>query len=279
MIVLDDAALLALLREDVPYGDLTTRSLGLKGTEARMTFQARDAMTVCGVEEAARLLTLIGCHVDVAAGSGDTLAAKAAILAVIGPVEKVMIGWKVAQTLVEWASGVATAARRLVDAGRAVNPDIVVACTRKAIPGTRALSAKAILAGGAVLHRTGLSDTLLLFPEHRQLVSGEGALQQQITALRRTCPERSAVVEVVSIAEACAAARVGADVLQLEKFPPEAIADLLRTLPSDRTAKIAAAGGINASNVANYARTGVEILVTSAPYYAKPADVNVTISR
>lgn len=281
MIALDDATLLAYLKEDAPYGDLTTRSLGLDDTDARMRFHARDEMTVCGVEESMRLLELIGGTVRPSCGSGERLPAAGAILDAEGSAGALVLGWKVAQTLMEWASGVATATRALVDAARAANPRVVVACTRKAIPGTRLLSAKAILCGGASLHRTGLSDTLLLFPEHRNLDGGgDGSgLARQIAALKRACPERSVVVEVKSIPDALEAERHGADVLQLEKFAPAQVAELARNLPDDTHAKIAAAGGVNAANAADYSRSGAEVLVTSWPYYAKPADVKVTISR
>ena len=62
------------------------------------------------------------------------------------------------------------------------------------MPGTRALSAKAICVAGATMHRCGLSDTILLFPEHR-VFGGEDALKRQVTELRRRNPERSIVVE------------------------------------------------------------------------------------
>jgi molybdenum transport protein len=42
--------------------------------------------------------------------------------------------------------------------------------------------------------------------------------------------------------------------------------------------KIAAAGGVNPANAADYARAGAHILVTSAPYFAPPADIKVIIS-
>lgn len=277
MLVLDDATLVAYLREDAPYGDLTTRSLDLKATTARMRLEARGGMAVCGVEEAARIVTLAGGSAEVACASGDRLDAETPILEAEGGAEAIMLAWKVAQTLTEWASGVATMAARLVDGARAVNPDVIVACTRKAIPGTRALSAKAVLAGGASLHRTGLSDSLLLFPEHRNLVAGVATLQRQIDALKRACPERSVVVEVTSVAEALAAEGSGADVVQLEKFTVGDVADLMARLPGGTTTKIAVAGGVNVDNAAEYASTGAHVLVTSAPYYAKPADVKVTI--
>jgi molybdenum transport protein len=40
---------------------------------------------------------------------------------------------------------------------------------------------------------------------------------------------------------------------------------------------VAAAGGINAANAAGYARAGADVLVTSAPYTARPLDVKVTM--
>src|SRR3954471_18910077 len=96
-------------------------------------------------------------------------------------------GWKAAQTLVEWASGIASGVRVIVDAARAKRPDIVVACTRKAVPLTRGLSIKAVRAGGGVMHRTGLSDTVLLFAEHRAFLPemDEVAI---ITRLRAKAP-------------------------------------------------------------------------------------------
>jgi molybdenum transport protein len=279
MRVLDDAALWALLREDAPYGDLTTRALGLEDTSARLTAAARGPMVLCGVEEAARLLELVGARVVPLAKSGTALDADAPILSADGPADALLLGWKVAQTLMEWASGVATRARAIVDAARAGRPDAVVACTRKAVPGTRALSAKAVLAGGASLHRTGLSDTVLLFPEHRAVAGGETALAGQIASLRHACPERTVVVEVRSIEEALAAARHGADVLQLEKFTTDQVAAVAARLPPHATACLAAAGGIGAANARDYARAGARVLVTSAPYTAPPADVAVTLSR
>ncbi len=43
-------------------------------------------------------------------------------------------------------------------------------------------------------------------------------------------------------------------------------------------AEPSAAGGINSANAEAYARAGADILVTSAPYFAPPRDVAVTIT-
>ncbi|MBK1634386.1 ModD protein [Rhodovulum adriaticum] len=275
MLPLDDDTLLRLLKEDIPYGDLTTRSLGIGAMPGLLTMRARGPMTVCGSEEAARIFALLGAKAEVLAPTGARVAAGAPLARVEGRAEALHSGWKVAQTLTEWASGIATSATAIVDAARAVAPAIAVACTRKPAPATRALSLRAVVAGGAQVHRTGLSDTVLLFAEHRAF-GGPDALHAQIALLRDRCPERRVVVEVETLDEARRAAQAGADVIQLEKFAPEAVADTAAAL-TDWPGCLAAAGGINATNAAAYAQTGANVLVTSAPYYAKPADVSVTI--
>ncbi|WP_444461284.1 ModD protein [Rhodobacter capsulatus] len=276
MFLIDDTALMALIREDVPAGDLTTRSLGLAAEAGELTMRARGAMTVACSEEAVRILQLLGAEAWIATASGRQVEGGEMLLFARGQVEALLAGWKVAQNLIEWASGLASSATAIVAAARAVNPAVTVACTRKSVPGTRALSLRAVTVGGATVHRTGLSDSVLLFAEHRAF-GGADALAAQIARLRASCPERKVVVEVADVAEALAAAQAGAEVLQLEKFPPEQVAAVVAGLGPDWRGHIAAAGGITAANAAAYAAAGAQVLVTSAPFTAPPRDVAVWI--
>lgn len=277
MPLIPDSEIDRWLAEDIPFGDLTTHALGIGERPGRMMFEARDTMVVAASEEAARLLVRVGCTASELRPSGHAVEAGTPLLAAEGPAAALLAGWKVAQTLMEYASGIATVARRIVEAARAVDPAVIIACTRKTFPGTKAISLKAILAAGAVPHRLGLSETVLVFPEHRAFLAKE----DQVLALARlkvACPERKIVVEVNSFDEAVLAARVGADIVQLEKFPPETVAAVVARLADTASpVKIAAAGGINLINAADYARAGAHILVTSAPYFAPPADIKVSI--
>lgn len=267
-----------LLAEDTPYGDLTTDSLDIAACEGEMAFLARDAMTLAEVESAAAMLEIAGCSVERLAASCDRLQSGAPILIARGPAPALHRGWKASQTLIEIWSGVATDARAILDAARAVAPQISVVCTRKTAPGTKSFAARAVRAAGAGMHRLGLSETVLLFPEHRLFLTEP--LQETVARLRRAAPEKKLVVEVTSLAEAAEAAAAGFDVIQAEKFSAEAIAELARKLEAaPRRPLIAAAGGVNAGNAADYARAKADILVTSAPYRAKPRDVQVRFSR
>ena len=276
--VLPDSLLADFLADDVRLGDLTTHLLGIGTQPALMTFAAREPLVLAGAEEAARIIEMAGATVELHATSGTALAGGGAILSATGPAAALHRSWKVAQTLVEIASGIATSARRIVDAARSVRPDIAVACTRKTTPGAKLLSIKAIMAGGAMPHRLGLSETILVFEEHRCFLADASA-GQIVERLRRGAPEKKIVVEVATPDAALQWAQAGADVIQAEKFSP---ADIAATAADFRrtgvAALLAAAGGVNPENAAAYAQAGADILVTSAPYSAKPRDVQVKLA-
>ncbi len=267
---LDDAQLLALLAEDVPFGDLTSESLPLSTVTSGLTFAARQPMTACGLEEAARLFQLAGASASVLLPSGTSVAAGSLLLRARGTPLQLLRVWKAAQILVEWSSGLASATAAIVAAAKGVP----VACTRKNAPGTKALSVKSVRAGGGIIHRLGLSESLLLFAEHRQFLelSAEAVLEQ----LRRHHPEQRRSVEVHDLADALHWAAAGAEILQLDKFTPTQVAECkLGCERLGRVPLIAAAGGINATNAGDYATAGADLLVTSAPYWAPPKDVQV----
>jgi molybdenum transport protein len=276
MPTLKDHRLQALLDDDAPCGDLTTHSLAIGAQPAQLEFRARQAMTVCATEEAARLFELAGATSKLLAPSGSQVNVGDLILETQGSAASLHRAWKAAQTLVEWASGISSATAAIVAAASGV----AVACTRKNVPGTKAMSAKAVKAGGGIMHRLGLSETLLVFAEHRLFLNE--APPQTILRLHQTQPEKKIVVEVANLQEAGVWAKAGADVLQLEKFTPEAVAAC--RLVIDRIylhirPLLAAAGGIRADNAAAYVAAGADFLVTSSPYTAAPRDVQVNFRK
>ena len=193
-------------------------------------------------------------------------------------ISALLLAWKVAQTMMELASGIASEVARIVTELRAAGHQLPLACTRKTFPGTRSLMVKAVLSGGGVMHRLGLSDSLLLFPEHRIFVDAD--MDDMVGRLRRAQPEKRLVVEVTTLEEALTLAASGAEVLQLERFSPDAVRQCKTTLHASHLHPLlAVAGGVNASNAVAYAEAGADILVSSAPYHAQPKDVEVRFSR
>lgn len=275
---LPDHALEALLQDDTPCGDATTFALGIGALRGRLVFKARYEMVVCGSEEARRMGELRGLTgLGEVVPSGTRLTPGAEILSLAGTAAGLHAVWKTAQTLMEYLSGIATCAADIVAAARRADPAAAVVCTRKNFPGTKAAAMKAVLCAGASPHRLNLSETLLVFAEHRAFLP-EADAAEMLRRLRRQWPERAAVVEVGDLDEARYWLDAGVDIVQLEKLPPEAVATLARHLAeSGARGRIAAAGGIRPDNAEAYAGAGAGILVTSSPYFAPPRDVAVTL--
>lgn len=280
MITLNDFELESLLGEDVPYGDLTTASLGISDQRASITFSTRERpLIVSCTEEAVRLCGLYGLEIDGFVKSGTLVPPQSIFLEAHGEASHIHRIWKSVQNLLDYTSGIATYTREAVLLARSINPDIVVATTRKSIPFTKKIAIKAVESGGGVAHRLGLSESILIFDYHRIFFPSDEAFAEAFNHAKKTNPEKKIVIEVGDIAEALKFAHLGADILQLEKFPLTKLADAVQILRADYPhMTLIATGGISTKNIAEYAGTGVDMIVTSSPYNAQPADIKVRIN-
>lgn len=277
---LSDDEIARLIREDVPYLDLTTITLGIGAAPGTLTFAARHPTTVAATEEAGRLLAQCGAAVTQALPSGSRVSPGDVLLAATGPAQALHRGWKVAVNLLEYVSGIATRTHDLVAAARRVNPRVTVATTRKVFPGARALALKGIMAGGAVPHRLGLSETVLIFPQHRVFLGGVAELCQALRGLKQHGREHKLGVEVEGLEDALAVAAAGADLIQFDKLPAVELTAAVQALrPQYPTLTLVAAGGLTPTNIEAYAATGVDVLVTTWPYSGPPADIGATMRR
>jgi molybdenum transport protein len=275
---LPDEEIDRFLREDCPYGDLTTTLLQIGARSGRMIFATRHETVVCCTEEAGRLLEKVGCTVNTVEPSGTLLAAGQALLEVSGRADALHMGWKAALNLLEAASGIATRTNTLVQTARAANPTIEVVTTRKVFPGTKAVAIKAVYAGGGLPHRLGLSESVLVFAQHVAFLGDIKNLWVRLPEIKNRAREKKIGVEVTDRSSALAAALAGADEVQVDKMGPDELRELVQVLRAVvPQVVIAAAGGINVENASAYAATGVDLLVTSAMYWGKPADIAISM--
>ncbi len=268
------------LFEDYGRGDLTSRLLGLKGVRGVAELYVREECVVACTEEAAEVYRIAGAErVEVLVGSGGVAGRGDVVLRAWGDGESLHAAWRVAQVIVALCSGVASKTRRMVEAARRVNPRIVILSTRKTPPGLRGLLHKAVMVGGGLPHRAGLDDSILVFDNHVVLAGG---WERVLSALREASIGAARVwgVEVRSLEEALEAARAGAGFVQFEKVEPSVLKRYVEVLRREAPwLRIGAAGGIDEGNVAEYAAAGIDFIVTSAVYHAKPVDVGTRMVR
>ncbi|MCG6190473.1 ModD protein [Maribellus maritimus] len=267
-----------LIEDDVPLGDITTYLLGLSDKKGKIELFARSAMTVCGVEEVVRMYKKVGLEIVSSLPSGTMLNEGDKLLEARGDAASIHTIWRSGGVLIEFASGIATRTRQLVKNAKAANPDVVVAGTRKHPPYLKKVALKALMAGGGIPHRTGISDTILMFREHLLFTGGYKNLVSLISKVKQQQKERKIVVEAHTYEEALLVAQAGADAIQIDKMPPEIFKETA-TAGRNICPEICmiAAGGINARNAADYARASADVLVTSWIYFAPPADIGVKI--
>lgn len=267
-----------LIAEDAPFGDLTTEALAIGEFHGQMRFVCRAETVLAGVEVAADVFRLAGAEAKILLRSGAMAPSHAPFLEARGSARALHKGWKVALSLVEALSGVATATRRMVDIVEAMNPAVRVACTRKTFPGARRLSQLAVQAGGGIIHRHSLSETILVFKQHRVFAPGM-TLREIAARLRHAAPEKTLVIEALDEQEAAEAMVAGFDAVQLDKMSPDEVAELAHLSRGlDRPILLIAAGGVSPRNVADYVAAGAGLIVTSWPYAARPADIAATMT-
>jgi molybdenum transport protein len=134
------------------------------------------------------------------------------------------------------------------------------------------------MAGGGIRHRTGLSDTILIFREHLLFAGGYEKLSEIVSKIKQKQKERKIVVEAHTEDQAIYITSSGADAVQLDKMSPENFAVCVQKCKRlNPDIAMIAAGRINDSNAGAYTKAGADILVSSWMYFAQPADVKAEI--
>ncbi|KAA6225147.1 ModD protein [Campylobacter sp. LR196d] len=266
-----------LLAQDAPFLDNTSFGLDIK-TDTRLSFFPKnDDIILCGIDECVKLAKLQGLEVEFSKENANFIKAKETFLSIKGEAQIVLKVAKSFQNILEYTSSVATYTNKMLNLARKENDKIALLGTRKTMPFAKKLLLKALISGGGLPHRYGLSDSILIFDEHKLLCEN---LQNDFINLKTKFKEHKIIVEISSIEESIKFAKMGADILQCERF----CVNDLKTIKKIRDEEfpnilLSATGNINLENVSEFARTGVDIIVSTAMYRAKICDIKLSYER
>lgn len=260
-----DTLLQSWLLEDIGRGDRTTQALfpaGSKPGQARWII--KEAGVVAGLPVAARVFHLLNSQVEFRAmvADGQWCAAGQAIASLTGPMDALLMGERVALNLAMRLSGIATTTRKYVEVIADLPTQFVD--TRKTTPGLRLLEKYASQVGGAVNHRMGLDDAVMIKDNHIVAAGGIGAAIAQV---RAHIPYPLTIeVETETLEMVDAALTHGADIIMLDNMPLAMMQKAVQRIrqASDRI-KIEASGNITLETIRAVAATGVDYISSSAP--------------
>ncbi len=254
------------LLEDCPYGDETTELLQIEG-EGTLKIISRDAGIAACADDLMEFYEKKGLEVTFLLGNGERFEENALLFEAEGDLKLLFKLWRISQTFLSMTCAIATKTTAVVDAAKAVNPDVKIATSRKTHPGFRKYELKAVKAGGGDHHRNSLSDSVLITQNHLNMVGSF----EKLSSMRKIEIEPRTKEEVFQYAPV-------ADVLLLDHYTPEELKEVAPELRKLNPKLEIAVGGIEFKDIQKYAAT-VDIVVTTAPYYAKPFDLTTKINR
>jgi nicotinate-nucleotide pyrophosphorylase (carboxylating) len=136
--------------------------------------------------------------------------------------------------------------------------------TRKTTPGLRILEKYATQVGGAMNHRMGLDDGVMIKDNH---IAAAGGIGEAITRTRARIPYPLTIeVETENLEQVTQALQHGADIIMLDNMTLEMMTVAVQQIrdKSDRI-KIEASGNITLKTIRAVAETGVDYISSSAP--------------
>lgn len=265
--LLHDASILRLIqfaiREDVGSGDITTELTIPQDNAALARFIVKQDGIVCGLP----LLDLVfrefspDVHIDIKVEEGAMITAGTIIATVEGPAHALLAAERTALNFMQRMSGVATKTRQYVDAIAGTHARILD--TRKTIPGWRLLDKYATGIGGAVNHRIGLYDMVMIKDNHITACGGvRQAVERCLSELEGRAPikievEARSLDEVQEIMQCDGVHRI-----MFDNFTPAQVAEGVRIV--ERRIETEASGGITYDNLRDYAMAGVDFISVGA---------------
>lgn len=246
----------ALLEDLGRAGDLTTDAIVPAAARAETTLAARQPGIVAGLDVAQLAFRLVdpAIEIQVERPDGTALAAGDRIAVLSGLVRGMLTAERVALNFLGHLSGVATATATLVEAVRGHKARIC--CTRKTMPGLRALQKYAVRAGGGINHRFGLDDAVLIKDNH---VAVAGGVANAIRRARAGVGHLVKIeVEIDRLDQLDEALGERADAILLDNMSPAELAEAVRRI--DGRAVSEASGRITPATAPAIAASGVDLI-------------------
>ncbi len=274
-----DPLLRGWLLEDVGRGDRTTNSLlSTDITPGTAKWVAKAPGIIAGLPVAARVFQLLNEKVSfvTVAPEGSWCEPGEVVAEINGSLDALLMGERVALNLAMRLSGIASLTYIYVEQIADLPARLVD--TRKTTPGLRLLEKYATALGGAINHRMGLDDAVMIKDNH---IAAAGGIGEAITRIRSQIPYPLTIeVETESLEQVKEALQYKADIIMLDNMPTNMMREAVNLIRSqDSRVKIEASGNVTLETIRAVAETGVDYISSSAPVtQSKWLDLSMRIS-
>jgi len=262
------------LREDIGAGDITTDNLIPSGVRKRAEMTAKADGVVAGLEVAEMVFRRLDSELSWTpeVNDGDTVRRGEVIVTFEAGYRCLLSGERTALNFLQRMSGIATvsaAYRKMVE-----HTPTRILDTRKTLPGFRLLDKYAVRAGGALNHRMGLNDMVMIKDNH---IAVAGGIAPAVRTIREKVKEGMLVeVETSNLKEVAEALLAGADIIMLDNMDNETVRQAVLFI--NGRAKTEASGNMTPERLPLVAETGVDFISAGALTHSVVAlDISMTI--
>lgn len=248
------------LNEDINYIDSTADLLIPEDSVSSAYFVAKASGVIAGLEVALRVFTILDPDMQIKCSfkDGDAVNNGDIIAEFTGHTRLMLKAERTSLNLLQHMSGIATYTNKCVKLVEGTNASI--ADTRKTLPGLRALQKYAVTAGGGRNHRYNLTDAAMLKDNH---IDAYGGITAAVETLRKKAGHMLQIeVETRSLEEVQEAVDCGVNVIMLDNMSCDTMAEAVKLV--NGRAKLEASGNITLDNIADVAKTGIDIISLGA---------------
>ncbi|MFI3300337.1 MAG: carboxylating nicotinate-nucleotide diphosphorylase [Candidatus Gastranaerophilales bacterium] len=248
------------LQEDIGFGDITTENLANDDDFLSGQLNTRNDGVLCGVEVFKTVFEILSNDVKINFHfkDGDLIKKGDKIADFSGPAKYLLMGERVALNYIQRMSGIATETKKYQDAIGDLKAKIVD--TRKTTPNFRAFEKYSVKVGGGALHRFNLSDCAMIKDNHIRLA---GSITNAVEKLRTNLSHAHKIeVECDTIEQVKEAIKCGVDIIMLDNMSLETMLDAVSLIAG--RAIVEASGNVHLDTVYDIAKTGVDIISSSA---------------
>ena len=261
-----DAVILATLKEDIPWEDVSANAVVPEDARGHADLIAKADGVVAGLPVFCRTFELLDedVQIDLHVQEGERVTAGTLLAEVTGNLRALLSGERTALNFLQRMSGIATYTRQMAQLLEGTGTTLLD--TRKTTPLLRSLEKYAVSVGGGSNHRFNLSDGVLLKDNH---IGAAGGVRQAIGLARAYAPfVRRIEIEVETLEQLDEALDAGADIVMLDNMKGEALEEAVRRARGRAETEIS--GNVTRENLERYVALGVNYISSGALTHRAP---------
>ena len=271
-----DQSISIWLKEDIGDGDHTTFSTIPESTQGKATLIAKEEGIIAGIFATKKILNHFDHQLNekIILPDGSVIRPGDQIMEISGKVRSILQTERLILNVLQRLSGIATQTHNYVQLLEGYKTRILD--TRKTTPGFRMLEKEAVRLGGAINHRFGLFDMILIKDNH---IDFAGGIAQAIHSARKYLQHYNKKMEIEVEARTLDDVKIilevgDVDRILLDNFSPEQTKEAVKLINGAVITE--SSGGLTKDMIIEYAKCGVDyISVGALTHHIKSLDLSL----